>query len=207
MKTKCINFSFSIGPFSSIYTATYVVYDYILPRLCSAVASRGSEAASVIAALPAITASPTVSHVTATEAASHLACATRTRGSVSARWACLAQTDCRLSSRRCLHGGSVFNSPCCMIVTRRGMWQVSSVTPAVAVPSTSTRPAVTAAPAASVSEPLTGVRAPASAGGRCVCLNVLLHDAWIPAGNLRPALNDIVVRWKFKDDNLQALFI
>lgn len=140
--------------------------------LCSAVASRGSEAASVIAALPVITASPTVCHATATRAASHLACATRTRGSVSARCARLPQTHRLLSYRRCLHGGWVFNSLC-----RRGTWQVSSVTPAVAVPSTSTRPAVTAAPDASVSEPLTGVRAPASAGGRCVCLIVPLHDA------------------------------
>lgn len=51
------------------------------------------------------------------------------------------------------------------------------MTPARAVPSTSTHPAATAAPAASVSGPLTAVRAPANAGGRCVCVIVLLHDA------------------------------
>lgn len=45
----------------------------------------------MIAALQVITASPTVYHVTATVAASHLACATRTRGGVSARCVCLAQ--------------------------------------------------------------------------------------------------------------------
>lgn len=80
-----------------------------------AVASRGSEAASVIAALPVITASPTVYHVTATRAASRPACATQTRGSVSARCACFAQPTADFAPRRCSHGGWVFNSPYCMI--------------------------------------------------------------------------------------------
>lgn len=63
--------------------------------LCSAAASRGSEAASAIAALPVTTASPTVCPATATEAASHPACATRTRAGVSARCAPLAQPTAR----------------------------------------------------------------------------------------------------------------
>lgn len=66
-------------------------------RNCSALtlffadASRGSEAASAIAALRVTTASPTVYHVTATEVGSHLPCATQTRGGVSARCVGLAR--------------------------------------------------------------------------------------------------------------------
>lgn len=73
---------------------------------------------------------------------------------------------------------------CCHV--SREMLLVSSVIPVKKVPSILTPPTFTAAPAASVSEQLTSVRAPATAGGRCVrfscpCMSMNAFGNFMPA--------------------------
>lgn len=68
----------------------------------------------------------------------------------------------------------------------REMLLESSVIPAGKVPSFLTPSTLTAAPAASASERLTGVRAPVNAGGRCVgfscpCMSVNAFGNFMPA--------------------------
>lgn len=81
--------------------------------LCCAAASRGSGAASVIAALQVITASLTAYPATVTEGVSRPVCATQTQEGASARWIHLIPTVSRLSPP--FHGCLVANRCCQMI--------------------------------------------------------------------------------------------